>query len=334
MSVPDVAATLLSPVAWRAPFAPTAAVLALTAVFLSAVALPLATYTTALALFGLAHVGSELRYVDYRFGGRIRGGLAVWILLPLAAAVMVRLAGMAGALPATVGAGLELLLGAVMAVAAVTAMRQRRLAGACVAAGLVAGALVAPFQTLLLLAIAHNLTPLAFLADALAGAQRRRMLAAMSVPFVLLPLLIASRLPQDLLSRIGLVDPEAMFLDGGALTANMAIYVPMSVIDTSWALPMFSASVFAQCMHYAAVILLLPRLIEPGRARPIAPWPNARRFALYLAAAALMLAVGFVIDFKVARQFYALAALVHAWVEIPILLLALDRGRGDRVTPG
>jgi hypothetical protein len=28
---------------------------------LSAVALPLATYTTALALFGLAHVGSELR---------------------------------------------------------------------------------------------------------------------------------------------------------------------------------------------------------------------------------------------------------------------------------
>jgi hypothetical protein len=66
MSVPDVAATPLSPVAWRAPFAPTAAVLALTAVFFSAVALPLATYTTALALFGLAHVGSELRYVDYR----------------------------------------------------------------------------------------------------------------------------------------------------------------------------------------------------------------------------------------------------------------------------
>ena len=66
MSVPDVAAPLLSPVAWRAPFAPAAAVLALTAVFLSAVALPLATYTTAVALFGLAHVGSELRYVDYR----------------------------------------------------------------------------------------------------------------------------------------------------------------------------------------------------------------------------------------------------------------------------
>ena len=61
MSVPDVAAPLLSPVAWRAPFAPAAAVLALTAVFLSAVALPLATYKAALALFGLAHVGSELR---------------------------------------------------------------------------------------------------------------------------------------------------------------------------------------------------------------------------------------------------------------------------------
>jgi hypothetical protein len=81
------------------------------------------------------------------------------------------------------------------------------------------------------------------------------------------------------------------------------------------------------------VILLLPRLIEPGRARPLAHWPSARRFALYLAAAALMLATGFVVDFKVARQFYALAALVHAWVEIPILLLALDRGRGKTATP-
>jgi hypothetical protein len=54
MSVPDVPATLLSPVAWRAPFALTAAVLALTAVFFSAVALPLATDTTALASSGLA----------------------------------------------------------------------------------------------------------------------------------------------------------------------------------------------------------------------------------------------------------------------------------------
>jgi hypothetical protein len=38
------------------------------AVLVACVALPLATYTLALACFGLAHVGSELRYLDLRFG--------------------------------------------------------------------------------------------------------------------------------------------------------------------------------------------------------------------------------------------------------------------------
>src|SRR5437660_10670865 len=62
--------------------------------FTSAVALPLATYTTALAVFGLAHVGSELRYVDYRFGSRLRGSFGLWLGLPLAMAFVARLAGM------------------------------------------------------------------------------------------------------------------------------------------------------------------------------------------------------------------------------------------------
>jgi hypothetical protein len=39
----------------------------------------------------------------------------------------------------------------------------------------------------------------------------------------------------------------------------------------------------------------------------------------------LALVVGFSIDYSVARKLYALAALVHGWIEIPILVLALDR---------
>jgi hypothetical protein len=34
-------------------------------------------------------------------------------------------------------------------------------------------------------------------------------------------------------------------------------------------------------------------------------------------------------DYALARRIYALAALVHAWIEIPILLLALDRRAPD-----
>jgi hypothetical protein len=44
-----------------------------------------------------------------------------------------------------------------------------------------------------------------------------------------------------------------------------------------------------------------------------------------MAALALALVVGFSIDYGVARKLYALAALVHGWIEIPILVLALDR---------
>ena len=33
--------------------------------------------------------------------------------------------------------------------------------------------------------------------------------------------------------------------------------------------------------------------------------------------------VGYAVDFKVARSWYGLAAAVHAWVEVPVLLLAL-----------
>jgi len=69
---------------------------------------PLAAYTTALALFGLPHVLSELRYVDRRFGRR----LSLSYLAPIAALLAVIVAARAcvvfGAAPAEVGAPVEL----------------------------------------------------------------------------------------------------------------------------------------------------------------------------------------------------------------------------------
>jgi hypothetical protein len=257
-------------------------------------------------------------------------------MAPLAAAVLVRIAGLTGILASTTAVVGELALGAVMAAASVAAMRQRRVVGACAAGALAAGAVLAPFQTLLFLSIAHNLTPLAFLADALEGSVRRRVLLLMSVLFLVMPLFIASGLPYALLSHAGLPDAEASVFSAGPLLANIGVYVPRSLLDTRWAVPMFSASVFAQCMHYAVVILVLPRLIGAGTAagsvRTLAPWPDARRFAVFLAAAALALAAGFAIDFKIARQFYGLAALTHSWLEIPVLLLFFARGGGETLS--
>jgi hypothetical protein len=237
-----------------------------------------------------------------------------------------RLASILGLMPPGLAVALEIGFGAAMTAACVVTMRSRRSVGILVAMVLFCGAVVAPFETLLFLAIAHNLTPLGFLADALTGAVRRRTLALLAVPFVLLPLLIATGLPFRMLAALGLVAPDAALLASGGLEANLGAYVPARLVESDWALQIFSAAVFAQCMHYVAVIGILPRLIDGATpSTTLVTWPRAALVFAYLAVAAAVLAFGFVVDFKVARQVYGLIAMVHSWIEIPILVLALDR---------
>jgi hypothetical protein len=288
--------------------------------FAVTVALPLATYTTSLALFGLSHVLSELAYIGRRFGPRLSG-----MVLPIAALIVVavtaRAAATCGVLPPAADAATE--LGAAMVLAGFAAWRMRRYRVAGAVAGLIlgAGAATAPFQMLLALAILHNLTPLGFFAEALDGARRRRALILLAIPLVALPLLIATGLPYQALARIGLGWPEARFLASGPLAFNLGAYVPPNLVSSEWALHAFSAAVFAQIMHYAAVILLLPRLAREKSARTVSPW---LRHALAVGAVAVAaLALFFFVDYGLARQLYGMAALVHSWLEIPVLLIAL-----------
>jgi hypothetical protein len=282
------------------------------------VALPLATYTISLAGFGLAHVLSEMHYVRRRFAGRLGSGAVERFGLPIALAVLARAAGIWGLLPTVVTFAVELLAAATLALGATLAMRRRRAFGAVVAVTLVAGAVTAPYHLLLVLAVLHNLTPLGFVAEVLHGPARRHMLMLLAVPFIALPLVIATGLPYAVLAAAGLTDPELPILASGPLALNLGAYIPREFSDTGWALHAFSGAVFAQLAHYAAVILLLPRL-----ARGAAPEEAGPRVAAAIIAAGAVLAVLFVADYDLARRLYPLAALVHAWVEIPILLLAL-----------
>lgn len=312
-----------------APAERAAAVAIVAFCFLASVAAPLATYLTAIAGFGLAHVGAELRFVDRAFAGRLPKMLIVGIAAPLAVAFAARLAGQIGWATPSLTVPLELASGAAMACVAVMAMRQRRLFGAALAAALVSGAVFAPYETFLLLAIGHNFTPLAFIADGAAASRRRSLLLWLSLPFVALPLLIASGLPGAAVAAIGLFAPEAGPMAAGPLEAHLPNYVPAQLLDSEWALPLFSACVFAQTMHYATVIHLLPRLVGEAPRATLAPWPRKSVFVVGLVAVAAALAGLFVADYGLARKVYALAALVHSWIEIPILIWALDRsGQG------
>jgi len=304
--------------ATRTALAGVAAFIALA--FTLTVALPLATYTTSVALFGLAHVLSELNYIGRRFGARL-GRLALPIGGPILIAVAARAAATQGLIPPAVDAGIELGAATLLAGVAAWRMRHHRAAGALAGFVLGAGAVAAPFQTLLGLAILHNLTPLGFFAEALDGERRRRALFLLAVPFVGLPLLIATGLPYGALARAGLAWPEARLLASGPLAFNLGVYVPASLVSSEWALHAFSATVFAQIMHYAAVIVLLPRLADQSDARPLPPWWRRGLVAGLLAA--VVLAIFFLVDYGLARQLYGMAALVHSWLEIPVLLVAL-----------
>ena len=53
------------------------------------------------------------------------------------------------------------------------------------------------------------------------------------------------------------------------------------------------------------------------------PWPTRGRLTLVLVGAGALLGVLFWVDFAGARRGYGTLAAVHAWVELPLLLLAL-----------
>src|ERR1051325_8249017 len=224
------------------------------------VAAPLATYTGSLALFGLAHVLSELNYIDRRFSARLGTGLLWAICLPIGVAVAARIAATLAVLPPGASATIELASAAALALAAARHMRRFRLLGGAAGLAMGASAAAAPAQLLLALALLHNLTPLGFFAEALESKARRRALIPLALVLIGLPAVIATGIPRTAMQAIGLFLPWAGFPGSGPLILNLGLFVPSSLLASDWAIDWFSAAVFAQLMHYGAVIALLPRL--------------------------------------------------------------------------
>ncbi len=298
--------------------------MAVAATALLVVLFPLGVYTTTLAVFGLAHVLSELRFVDERYGGAIGARLRVALGVILAGVAGSRGLVALGVLDGYSAVVVELVLLIALAVAVMPMLE--RTGVPLVVAGLVAtgvwtGLQLSPIHTLLVLAVLHNFTPLAFLAEALPPHQRGSGLGVAVLCFIAVPLFIATGLPREWLTAAELVRPNASLFDAGGLASQLRVYVPSEWHDRPWAIDAFSAAVFAQCMHYAAVIHVLPGLTGPGEGT--LPWPDRRTFVAAMGAAGLVLLGLFALDFGEGRAIYAIFAAVHAWVEVPILLLAL-----------
>ncbi len=317
----------VSPLAFEASTARLAALwIAVSLISVAAVAVaPIAAFVLMISAFGLPHVLYELRYVDERFSARISPAplAAIGALIALVAAA--RIANGMHLLMGDVFLWIELGLGAALALTATALMRHNKVLGAAIGTAFALGAVFAPIPTFLVWAWLHNLTPLGFVAEITEGEERRRWLLMLSIPFFVLPALVATGVFHDLanaLFRIAELQWTSMF---GAGDKPLLSFLP----PDSWDLNLFSAAVVAQSMHYVAVIVLLPQLLRAKQGSPtktIVPWPTWPVFAAAVAAIAAVAFGIYAVSYTDARAAYGVAAAIHAWIELPILLLAIGQG--------
>ncbi len=285
---------------------------------------PLLTYSVTLAVFGLAHVAVEMRYVESRFVDRLLGPMLTGVGALLAVIIVLRCIKMTGWVSRSQLLTCELVFIAIIASSVLLRWgRQSGVAG--VVSGAVAGAIglgivLSPVTTMLVLACLHNWTPVGFIAEATTGARRRRWMMVCGLVFIAIPLLIASGVIQHLLAPW--LSPDFTVLPTGPLKRNMGAFLPAVWHKAEWAPRVFSAVVFAQCMHYLTVLGALPRLIDTQTRR----WLTAIPRPVYAAAIALCTLIFLVLytqDFRQTKRMYSIAAAVHAWIELPVLMLAL-----------
>lgn len=291
--------------------------------FVAVVTAPVATFLVLIVGFGLLHVLTELRYVDARFSRRFERR---WLLLALSlvgAIAVIRVLLTFQALPYEWGVGLETAVGTALAILGATLVRRYRIAVAAGIAAFAAIAFVSPLHALLTVAILHNLTPLGFFAERLPQPDRRIVLLTLSIPFAAVPLFIATGLPLQAMSAIAGTSPDWTPFALGPATRHMGAFLPPEMTDGRYAFSAFAGAVFAQSMHYLAVIVVLPRL-QPESAHTLVSWPRGSTFWLTTGAACLALIALYVSDYGQAKALYGLFAAIHGWIEIPILIAALS----------
>lgn len=276
--------------------------------------LPLPLYLVSLALFGLPHVVWEMGFLRSRYGARWpwRWWLPLWGILLLQAAA--RIGVWLGAYPASSSQIVDLaslmLLALWLALAPLKVPWPLRLAGLVLAAVMLwllqNDAIV---TALLILALAHNLTPMLMVWDlAREDATQKRLAYFISALFVLPVLMVAS-------AWSGAITPAFLSSQQALLSSQL----PASWGQSSLQQALLSAMVLAQCLHYYCVIYCLPQAETQRRGQPVLP----RRVMWITVGIVAAMLLYYAHDYSAARKLYAVAAGAHAWLEWPVLLLAL-----------
>lgn len=293
-----------------------------TILMVTAAIAPMPLYLFALALFGLPHVLWELTWVRSIYGASLPR--AWWLLVTtiLGIQFIARLGAWSGFISAEITSRLDLLTLALAILAGVVMLLRssvkldllRVLAMTFSAAALVAalhfGMVMA---ALMLLAIAHNFTPL-LLVPGEVKFHGKSVHSLLGVLFML---------PWLLTFILLFVEPfgtESWRSDLLAWQPSEAFWLGTHFSNGIQAV--LSGLVLAQCLHYYSVIRLLP---AATRYEGPSGWWRVASIA-----ASVLLAVYFFVDFKDARGLYAVAAGFHAWLEWPLILMAFGAIAGTK----
>ena len=279
---------------------------------LSAIAFPFTTYATTLFTFGIAHIAIELRYIDSRFYQNLNKTIE-WRLLQLVLSIaLLRCCAIFGLISIQLAPLLELFAGlGLILVATHHVYRQNwqlGILGLAVSCLCGIGIIKDPIATLVILALVHNLTPVAFILER----QRTKLLRTL-----LICGLVFGGIP------IGIISLKSLGIINFPLETNthyLNAFVAPSWQHLSIAYPLFSAATFLQCMHYAAVIGLFSRWTKEDT-ETFLFWLPSKKFYWLLAGISVYFLVAFQHSFALTRAFYGIAAAIHAWLEIPLLLL-------------
>jgi len=292
----------------------------------AALAAPLAVAVVGLAVFGLAHVALETRYVVGRFSPRIGFGLIAVCLGAITAIAAVRLAGPPWASRFEAAAVFALVAGGW-----VWATRSRPwiavLGTALIACGATASVVWVAWFVVMIVHV-HNLTPVAFLWDWSATgfarrAHRSMFRAAVLTWALVVPALILSGMFDAVLSGGGLWQPG----QAGSLDSVAAAYTPPALRSGDWPLRFLAVFAFLQTMHYVCWIGFLPAASR-GESAVAAETPlfrrisAPRRFVILVAGCAVAMAVVFALDYASGKWLYGAVAAYHAYVEFPVLIAA------------
>lgn len=282
---------------------------------LGALWLPLPLYLVSLALFGLPHIVWEMGFLRSRYAGRWPRGwwLALWLVLLVQGCI--RVAVWLGAYSSVASQIVDLLsllvLGLIVAAAPAGAGWRVRSAGLIVAVGvwllLERGKVL---EALLVLSILHNFTPMVMVWDMARDRSQDRGIGTLAkgmAGLFLLPLLLAFS------GWSGAIQPTVLAGQMPLLQAQWP-----AQWGTTHQQAILSAIVLAQCLHYYSVIVLLPHMQQQRTGEPVLPrWARLTT----LATVALMFAY-YAVDYRGARNLYAVVAGIHAWLEWPVLLMA------------